>query len=470
MARLFRPRMACTLEVPLLPSANATPQEAAAGPTVIVPVHPKRARLERNDHNSADELEITLDWTEAGIDPRLLRSAVASFWLGEADDYGRFRTSDETMRFIGVVKHGGRDLDEDSKNVTLRALDYTTLFIKNKPFLDEGIPNYSMTLAEAWALICDWTGYYDAETKTVTSSVAALRDRLVGRGNFDPASVGPIGAALPTRLAKLAKVQTKPATDAWAVWQQCVGSLGLISYIDGQDCVVTDASSYYEPDTTPRFIWGRNIRSMKEHVDVDATGKRLALAAYDPISHTTIEAFWPPRDMAVRVKKSRAKTKKSAGPALAPSSDYEWFTYPYGVTDEETLTRCARRAWEERSRQELRGTLITVDMRIGTELSDDRELDILHLGAGDIIRVELDIEARQTLPYLQDARTRAAWLVERRGFEPQVAEVMAKNFDVLGKLEPEFSVSRVTTELDIENESFEVSVDYCSRIQDTEAA
>ena len=59
------------------------PKPGSDTETLLLQVNVQSARLKRNDHNHADELQLTLDWHDAGMDPRLLSSAncSSSAWL-----------------------------------------------------------------------------------------------------------------------------------------------------------------------------------------------------------------------------------------------------------------------------------------------------------------------------------------------------------------------------------------------------
>src|SRR5690606_25269097 len=143
-----------------------------------------------------------------------------------------------------------------------------------------GVPDYSQRLDDAWKRIV-----------SQTPGAQALADRLVLEGISD---FPQLGKAVAARFRRLGKVPTRPDTDAWAGWQQCVGMLGLVSYVDRQNVIVTTATNLYTSENPPRLIWGRNILSIEEERDAALASKGVGITSFDPLTGTTLEALWPP--------------------------------------------------------------------------------------------------------------------------------------------------------------------------------
>lgn len=459
----YRPRMLAVLEVPVYGPIDERKELAASRETVKIPVRCQRATLTSNDHNQPDELELTVDWADAGVDPRLLSSAVVYFWMGDAGQSGHLAPSPETLRFVGVTTDIERSLSDSGKEITMKFDDFTAFFLRSKPFPASGLPNFSMTLKEAWELICENTGYYDIESDEIYTSVAGLSSRIVSRGDKTDLNA-PIGAHVGPRFAKLGKVQPKPGSSAWDVWMQIVGSLGLFSFIRKQDCVVCDAAAYYTDDTIPRFIWGRNILSMRERRDTREGGKRLMVSGFDAATHSILEAYYPPRDAGIRVKKPGKPKKGDDG--LVPIQNYEPMPYIFEVADQAALDSVAKRAWEEKQRQELTGTITTAEMFVDT--MSNSEADLLELVSGDVIRVEFEEDVRGALSQLDPAQ-RETYLIEVAGYQPRVARLLTRSYDSFGALKPEFCVRSVKTTLEVDDKggSYEVEINYVNRIQES---
>lgn len=463
---IYRPRMACRMHVPVTSALRA---DAADGRTHTVALHVRvrSASLEYNDHNHADTLTITAEWKDTGVDPRFLKNGTCEFWLGEADDDGGFTPSERNLRFIGVVNRVRRAArGESGLSVEIEFHDYTALFLQQKPFSSAGIPTYTDTIDDAWKQICDHTGPIGPDGK-IQSSVEVLRDRLEFRGQLFGQDIGKLilGKAVSARFAKLAKVAVKPQSDAWAVWSQCVGSLGLITFIDRDKCIVTTSTEHYTSKTAPKLIWGMNISELEESTSSVFSDKGVAITSFDPLTGTTIEAFYPPPgDERVNRKRIRAAKKHAPPPAPPSNSDrYDFFEYN-GVTNPDVLAEIARRAWDERSRQELEGTLKTAEMRV--EDSSGEELELLNLRAGDAIKVEIDPTDSGALSSIESESARAEYLTDR-GYSEDVAQLIARSAPALASLEKTYHAKRVQVAFEVDSDGgrFEVSVAYHNRIK-----
>jgi len=453
MAKYYRPRMACQLHVPVF--------GGGAEETVTLPIRVRRAELELNDHNHADTLSISAEWRDAGVDPRLLKNATCEFWMGDAGESGRFQTADENLRFLGVMQKPKRVAKEGSGfQVELEFHDYTAFFLDQKPFPTAGVPIYSDTLADAWRQICDHTGPLDEEGK-IRSSVEILRDAIVFQGGAR--SDVALGSAVASRFGTFDRVPVKPQSDAWAVWQQCVGMMGLISFIDRDKCIVTTSTEYYTAATAPKMIWGKNILDAEETANAKFSDKGVALTSFDPVSGTTYEAFYPPPgdDRIVR-KRVAAGKKRTKAPAF-PSERYDFYEY-HGVTDLDRLFEIAQRVWDERSKQELEGKIRTSEMFV--DGVDGASIDLLSLRSGDAVRVEIDAHDRETLASL-GSEDKARDYLMARGYTPEAATLIIANMGRVAKLDATFHATKVRIALEADGDSgkFDVDISYHNKIR-----
>ncbi len=437
-ARTFRPRMEAVLVIPTLPSG-------AKG--VSFPLRVRQARLVRNDPNRADELSLTFDWLELGADPRLVGSAQVLFYLGQADELGEWAPSAADLRFAGIMTRPMRRSSGDERMVQAQFLDYTALFLRFKPFPAKGVPLMSDTLKAAWSRLIG--GFTDEQDQ---NDMTFLLNAITFRGIPSPGPV--IGQAVSPRFRQKGdKIHVSPQADAWAVWQQCVGMLGLISYFDRDKLIVTTTDDYYQGNDLPTLVWGRNILSITEERNNDFEQKGVGITSYNPETGKVIEALYPPKD-------------KAGKSTLVKAWDY--FSMP-AISDPELLQQVAKRAYEERSRQQFKGDVVTSEMSL--ERASGAELDILTLSPGDAIRVIVDeSEAYGTaLPHLYPTKDALVAHYVSRGYEPGVANVMADNAEDLTTFRADFYVLSVTSELEVTEDGgrFQVDISYLNRIRPT---
>lgn len=455
--RTYRPRCYAEITVPVFGASRQLAEQAKTSDTYTMPLEVHSARLTRNDHNHADELILKVESTDAWVDPRLMKDCVVTFFMGNADADGNWLFGQGEPRFVGIGVEAKRAGSDDGFATELTFRDYTDLFLRSKPYPSDGAPPYTSTLTQAWQLICDHTGYINSTTGKLQSTVEILRNSIEFRGVSDL----PLSGALPSRLAKLARVQVKPNDTAWDVWSRCVGSLGLITFIENDTCVVTDATDLYTLERPPNMVWAKNILSVEETANLDVSDKGVAVTSFDPVAGSTVEAFWPPPgEIQKKILTARARSggqHTSSTPAF-PSDRYDFFEYP-SVSDPTALLNIAKRAWEERSRQSLQGRLTTAEMVI--EDDGGALFDLLTLKSGDALKVVIDPIDRKLLAESKSDQDVFQALIAR-GYSADAAALISKNRIGLSTLSSIYHVKAVTTTL--ESDRFEVEIHYYNRI------
>lgn len=447
---LYRPRMLARLFVPL-------PDEKGdyGGTSYDVPVI--RASWTKNDPGHADELEIEVDYNDAGVDPRLLSGANVLFYLGDADESGGWQPLDEDLRFAGRIITPERSLRSDALRVSLKFLDYTSYFLAAKPVAVDALPLYRDTLSQAWRRLCESVPGADA-----------FVDAIEFRGATDAV----IGGAVASRFSQTsAHVPIQPNDDAWAIWANTCGMLGLITFFDVDRVVVTTEGDYFTAGDAPRLIWGTNIEELEERRQEDFAAVGIIIQSFDP-QKGVIEAMWPPpgspqllkRNFIPKARKKAptAKQQAQATAKLLAAEQRVAFVYPQ-TTDPAELLKIAKKVYAVRSRQALEGRLVTAEMRV--DRASGAEFDLLSLSSGDVIEIRLlDDEATEKAGALATPDERIAYLVER-GYQPQVAKIIAANIDTLGKSASLFHVKAVQVDFDNSGQgSFKVSIDFMNKI------
>lgn len=446
--RLYRPRALLRLTIPLPKGGGEF--EAF---TYDVPV--LSARHVSNDHNHADTLAATVDWLDAGVDPRWIAGGTCEYYCGHVETGAELEPSDDTLRFVGRMVKPARSSKGDTLSVTLDFHDYTSFFLLAKPVATDGIPLFSETLEEAWRRLCDnvpgaWELFDNIELRGLSSTPV-------------------LGKAVAPRFRGKGRLHVQPGADAWSIWQQAVGSVGLVSYFDRDRLVITTTEDYYTGNAPPRLVWGRNLLDFTEERNNDRALRGVGITSFDPIAGEAIEAIWNPL-AAVRQKLTRKTAAKgfqgrsrSKSKAIDEAKDADIFAVP-GLADYDAALALAKRVYEERSRQELEGTAVTVDMTAPDANGD--EFDLLALRSGDTLDVRfLDTEDSLFLRSFSSPQDRAAYLIER-GYTEPVARIIAAHVDRMTDKSSLFYCKTVTTTLDStpEGGSFRVEIAFANKI------
>lgn len=458
---IYRPNMLVELDVPYLGTAAERSKQEGSKESITIRLPAREFVIENNSHLHADSCKLVVDWKDTTLDTRMLDDAVVTVYFDEGDDFGRWKPTVDNTVFIGHLRNPERVLEEGSPGtLTLDCIDYTGLFLAAKPFGSSGIPEYSDTLEGAWRRIC-----------SQTPGAGVLADNLVAVGT-DVSLDTPLGAAVASRFASLSKVPTHPDTDAWAVWLQCVGMLGLISYIDQDVCIVTSATNYYTEKDPPLFIWGENLTRLSEsRMTIDVKGG-VGLVSFDPLTGKTLEAFYPPIGDPRAQRKLTAAKKKKQKPVteLSQERDKRHIFTMWGVTDPGMLLTIAERVWNQISRQELQGKLETPHIQIPT--AKGRLFNLMKLKSGGDIRVQFADGLRDYITGLASDNARIAYLVEQ-GYPVDTATLLARNAEAFKALGDTFYVDSVRKSFTLDEDGggdFKVEVTFINKIEVTRGA
>ena len=133
--------------------------------------------------------------------------------------------------------------------------------------------------------------------------------------------------------------------------------------------------------------------------------------------------------------------------------------------DPDALLEAAKSAYEQRSRQELEGTIATAEMFVDT--TRDRAFD-LHGPLGRRQRADSS-STRTDRIALVNAKLPNEFLsivyLMDRGYSKDVATLMVRNMSDFALLDPVFYVKSVRTTIDQEGDGmFEIEINYVNRI------
>jgi hypothetical protein len=442
--KYYFPKARAVLTIPTFGPNSAHDQKTRGLQTVEVPVRIKEVKLEVNSHLLADTLSIQCEGLDCGVDPRFLKNATVQLWMGDVRDEEQLRANPEKyLRFSGIATKVRRVQKEGSGalSIDMDFQDYTTLFLRMKPFPTAGVPTYQDTIKSAWEKVCDNTGWYDTATDKIVSSVSALRDRLVFRGFGVSPMQRTLGEAVTDRVRKWGKPPIKSECNAWDAWQIAVAMLGLISYVDRDEVVVAPSTEHFIQELAPKLVWGENIAEAEESTNTDFSGKGVGLTSFDPITGTVIESFYPPAgDKRIHIKKAAAK-RKGFDPKEIKTDEYTMFEYNF-CTNQEALDYKAQQVYEERARQEVEGRILTHEMSVLD--SDGFDFDLLNLRAGDSISVQVDHSMQGVLKDIEDHSERVRKLMQDQGYTQPIAELIVRNLEGFSELKCIFHVKQAT--------------------------
>jgi hypothetical protein len=469
----------------------------SAGHPIVIPVMPKTVTIHKNSYRQADSYELTFDAGDLPFDPRIIRAGESEIFLFQTDGLnptGRVLSRKDSLsdpdpraqaqrdpmdtlaleldaraakdkftyknkpNIAGLWDRSDLDLSSDGKWVTINGQDYT-----------------GMLAAEQWKPNADGTARRIPIGKRVDLLLADVLAEADPTGklaievrDLDPETLPIVGANEVRGSARGIPVEQK--TSYWDVIYNVATRVGLIAFVDGVDVVLTRPKTITANDggKIKRLAWGHNLEHLKlEREYGKEQAPTIVMRGYDPVARKTIEVKYPTgqvdfgkrkphvNEVKVRGTQTRAKTtekhrthppskKKKTVTTIHERDEYQIIPM-YGISDRATLLRAAQNRYQMIGRAERRVIASTRDLK------DMRESDMLGITAGDAVLIDWDEFNREMLqnPGVSEAEKVEHLVV--RGFNREVARVIARRFDALVGLDRPLRVKEATLSWDVED-------------------
>lgn len=449
-------------------TADQQPPEAVTGTppddrVIIGQILPRSVTIERNGLRTADTANVTLDYADAPIDPRIIRAASIEIVLGvvSPSDFERgmrgalrddgslfsvvprgtgFGPLAEATRFVGWVDEWEIEHDsEEGDTLSLKCRDMTAIL------LDTPLPTgFAINLDEP--IVRGIQALLDSipATQGIRVRYGWTDDEDTGTGPT-PAEATGRPATHRTRRGRGAR-RARSGDQRMNVWDHItdtVVSLGLVPLMQGYELRLVLPRTYFgRASQTRRMVYGRNLQGLSftrklggvqvptvQVRSYDPTLGRTRWAQH-PVAQGTTGAGVFPDDQPPR---TRANAPGVSG--QNPDDRIQVFTVS-GVTNAAQLQQIAESTWQQIGRQEIEGHFATEDLSsVESETSD-----LLALNSGDAVELLMvapsgaqSLDGPATLQRLQamNRQTRAHYLIGI-GWRREVAERLARLQDATG--------------------------------------
>lgn len=361
---------------------------------------PHEFNVSRNNIRTADTLTMSIRFIELPIDPRTVRAAGVTFFLGTVsaeehadglrtgegsmlpnywtDSKGRRRSNE---RFTGFVDKWTVDwTDSGEPMAQLECRDNTQLIIDTevppelaldaKKPIDEAITDYLAHFPQMLGMSVEWRGSYEGE-------VPPTLDSILSKTAYRP-ELGPS----PTKGGG----SSGEKLSVWDFLTDVASSIGHAIWVDGNIVVIQRTKSLYsaKPGSTARpddpfegrdgnpyrrWFYGRNILSMKTARNYQRVPMNIEVRCYLPSRKKVVVARYPPDD------------KKQVEPK-GGGVEQKWKVWRVsGVKDEKTLQQIAQNVYEMQGRNELEVGFKTKNL--ASFGGGNSEPDVLDMRPGD---------------------------------------------------------------------------------------
>lgn len=424
-----------------------------------IPVSCRSLTVERNDYTEADTFKATIDYKSFPFDPRCIRACAVTVCMEDRkrifnrdNSLNLIEPNEDNIVFLGFADEGKIQCDDDTRTVTLEGRDYTALLIDTKRVNTDPIPLSSPIESLVQSLIqeLEATKNIVVENRTGQSPLPTLAQLAP---DFNPVTA--------------VKNQKRKET-YWDIIQDIVSRVGLVGFIELDKFVITKPQNIYEKRDIKQFIYGANVknftlgrklgRSKNFNVKVRSLNildKRVEVAlipeeATDP---SFVANFGNTRIAIPQLDKD--------GKKIEPPKDADFFTFTVkDVTNKEQLIKIGEAIYEEMSRQQIEGSLMTYEMEIPEEAPNGFEVvKFSKLRNGSAIRLLLSQEELGQITSNSTRAEKKAFLL-KRGYPQDLAEAFA---DSLNRINTAFYVKGVTFNMDQDN-GFSMELDFLNFI------
>jgi hypothetical protein len=423
--------------------------------TIIGNIQPIAVTVQRNGVTTADTCNLTLDFADAPIDPRILRAAHVEVIIGIVDAQSfedgienQARRADGSLtsivgkepdgsivgatRFVGFVDEWVVKYSDDGDRVTLDCRDMSAPMrdIRLNPgdSIDLGVP-----------LDRGVQEFLDA----VSPATKGMRVHFMGEvGTESPIPDEASEGALKARRGRK-KRRGRRGDQDMTMWDHIVdvcGALGFTPYIHDFEIRIVEARTLYSTSTARRMIYGINLESL-------SFTRRLAgvkvptieVRSFDPSIGRVRWARFPgrrgerPTGVLGIDKLPPPLRANEVPPSGANPTEAIKVLIVSGVTDPAILYRVARNAFQQIGRQEIEGSLATYSA--ASHDQPDNDADLVDIRATDPIEVLIvsaagnsdpDASSISTLAELQAySRARRVEYLEGLGWSRPIARRFA---------------------------------------------
>jgi hypothetical protein len=434
-------------------------QGGSASKVFKLPVLARRLSVSINDYNSADTFDAEIDFKSFPFDPRCIRSCGVSIHVADMGSLykdGQLNQIDledesslkNSVIFQGFVDEESIELDDERRTVKLEGRDFTSLFLDAK--------------------------YLEGKPIATTTPLDTLLEQLIGQvpGASAITLEDRTGKTLPT-LAEFsqdfgalgASKNAGKDDNYWEIIQSLVAQAGLICFIEIDKLVLATPRTLYDKKNAKQFIYGKNVKTLQFKRKLGRhKGFNVKVRYMDLATKKVLTAEIPREADADWLKANGLKAEQVTIASVDPKTGEKTekpgpvLTFRVAnVKNQKQLTEIGQKIFEEMSRQQIEGELVTHDM----ETMDKKEnaFDLTKLRVGLPIEIELDQDDLAEISRMksQDARVK---FLKARGYESDVAAALAKS---MGAFSPVFFTKAATFTVDHE-QGFQLKIDFLNFI------
>lgn len=426
--------------------------------TVVIPMSCKKLTVERNDYSEADTFKAVIDYATFPFDPRCIRSLGVSVYMENrkevfkrSNDLSLIIPSVENTIFQGFADESSVNFDDDSRTVSIEGRDFTSFFIDKRRLIQKTIP-LSKPLDKIIKELID-------------EQEAASKIEIDNR----------TGQVLPT-LAELAPdfnsktgvKNPKRRETYWEIFQDLLGRVGLLGFIEIDKFVIAKPQNIYEKKQYKQFIYGGNIKDLSYTRKLGRSKNfNVKILSLNIGTKKVIEAKIPKEATSESFTKNFGSVEITIpqldkdGKKITPEKPADYLTFPVkDINNKEKLIEIGESVYSELSRQQIEGSFTTFEMDIPEIVgSENKIVNFNSLRNGTAIRIYLSQDELNSISSTSSEAEKRNFLIAR-GYPLKVASAFSKSLD---RINTAFYTKSVMFEID-QDDGFTMSVDFINFI------
>lgn len=410
---------------------SVTPNNQSFEEVSDLPILCKSVRVNINDYTQADTFEIEVDYKNFPFDPRCIRAVAVTIAMEDAKTVfnpdnslryiqPRIDGNNPNVVFIGFADEERITFDDTKRTVRLEGRDYTALLIDKK--YAKGAIGLEKKVDEVLSdILADSTDTAEIKLDNqvqgdlpVLSSFWGEKDLLSGKRN------------------------SRKDETYWDVIQDIVRRAGLIAYIQLDKLVIAKPRNIYDKSRAKKFVYGKNLLNLEFYRKIGRRrGFNLIVRSLNLNTKEVLEAKIPLEATqewsdATGISNTEVKLKKVKADGTAGLKEDEEVA-PYmsflvaDVSSKEQLVTIGEQLYEEIGRQEIEGSLETMEMATADGLN--KEFNILQCRNGTPIQVFLEQGDMKALSDSNKSKEEVARYLTNRGWPAKVASIFAQKYN-----------------------------------------
>lgn len=391
--------------------------------------------VEINDYTEADTFTCEIDYKSFPFDPRNIRSCGVTIHVEDREkifsgnSLDLLQPRESNTLFTGFADEESIAFNDDSRVVTMEGRDFTALFLDEKRINTTPIPLARPVNEIIQTLINEQQATKELEVELRLGTQTDLPTLSQLAPDFNPVT---------------ANRNPKRNETYWDIIQSIAEKAGLIVFVELSKVILSKPQALYNRENTIQCIYGYNLKTLNFRRKLGRQrGFNIKVVSLNIEEKRTVEAKLPEEakdsEFISRFGNTRITIEQldKDGKKIEPPKDADFLTFRVAdIASKDHLIVVGEKIYEELSRQEIEGSLMTREMampRAAKKSSTGQVLkaDVVSFNTirnGTPIEVIMEQDDLNKIKTISSLAERRKYLI-RQGYQPEIAEAFAQTMN-----------------------------------------